>query len=454
MSRLSSSIDVARLSADLHADIGLRLIATGLEALDSLRDAVEGPAVVLTDSVPKLRRGEDLLVEVERRLPGGARRAVLDGRDGRVHADEATLETAAGLAAGSEWLVTVGSGTLADIGKAVSTRHEGMRHVVVQTATSVNGFADDQSVLLVNGVKRTTHTRWPDTLIADADVLVAAPVALNLAGVGDLLAMFTAPADWKLAHMLGMADSYSSDVVSLVRSHGPKVLELAPRLGAGDRDAATAIAEVLALSGVSMGAAGTTAPASGMEHTVSHLIEMAMNRQGRDAAFHGAQVGVTSIVASVLWSRVRRRLQSRRVTLEFPSDAEMSNRVQAAFAQLDPSGAMAAECWRLYTKKLRRWRDGGAAIAGVDWGRIDSAVGELLADPAELAGSLARAAAPVRFAALDPPVDAALVRWALLNCHLMRDRFTVADLAFFSGEWDEAAVDSVLGEAAAFGAGL
>jgi glycerol-1-phosphate dehydrogenase [NAD(P)+] len=46
------------------------------------------------------------------------------------------------------------------------------------------------------------------------------------------------------------------------------------------------------------------------------------------------------------------------------------------------------------------------------------------------------------------------VRWALLNCHLMRDRFTVADLATFGNLWDEAAVDAALAEAAALGGGL
>ena len=52
-------------------------------------------------------------------------------------------------------ILSVGSGTIADIGKVVSARL-GLPHVVVQTAASVNGFSDDQSVLLVDGVKRTT----------------------------------------------------------------------------------------------------------------------------------------------------------------------------------------------------------------------------------------------------------------------------------------------------------
>ena len=49
------------------------------------------------------------------------------------------------------------------------------------------------------------------------DVLVDAPVAMTASGFADLIAMFTAPADWYLANLLGMDDSYSPTVVALAR---------------------------------------------------------------------------------------------------------------------------------------------------------------------------------------------------------------------------------------------
>ena len=451
-SHLSRLLDLDRLAVELGAPIGLRTVALGPNALDALTGLVDGPVAVLTDGVPKRRANLEVLDEVERRLPKDATRAVLIGPHGRVHADEATIDGAVAQVAGASCLVTVGSGTLADIGKAVSFRLDRLPHFVVQTATSVNGFADDQSVLLINGVKRTTHTRWPDAVIADADVLAGAPPALNVAGVGDLLAMFTAPADWSLAHLLGMADTYSASAVSLARRHGTRVLSLAPRLAGGDPEAATDVAEVLAYSGISMGVAGTTAPASGMEHTVSHLIEMAMNRRGQEAAYHGAQVGVSTVVAAVLWKRVLRRLRER-LALNFPTADQMGERVRGAFASLDPSGAMGDECWRLYSRKLGRWSDSRSRLDAIDWRTVEDAVAPLLGAPADLAGSLKAAGAPVRFSELNPPVAPDLVRWALASCHLMRDRFTVADLAFFMGEWDSSQVDAVLEDAASFGGG-
>ena len=228
--------------------------------------------------------------------------------------------------------MTIGSGTLVDIGKAVSGRSGGLFHVVVQTALSVNGYTDDQSVLLVDGVKRTTPTRWPDIVIADTDVLSAAPPALNAAGVGDLMAMFTAPADWQLASLIGLGEGYREPLVSMVRASGAGLLSVAARLWERDPQAIDFVARVLTLSGLSMGAAGTTAPASGAEHTMSHLMEMAANADGANSAFHGAQVGACTVLAALVWKLVRTRLAVGEVALSFPGEAELEPRVRAAFA--------------------------------------------------------------------------------------------------------------------------
>ena len=68
----------------------------------------------------------------------------------------------------------------------------------------------------------------------------------------------------------------------------------------------------------------------------------------------------------------------------------------------------------------------------------------LLVDPERLFEALVTAGVPSRFADLDPAVDLETARWAVANCHLMRDRFTVADLADLLGVWDDDTVDEVL----------
>jgi glycerol-1-phosphate dehydrogenase [NAD(P)+] len=459
----STAFDVQRYAAP-GRPVGLRAVEIGADALfrlpamiRAIAAAPAGRVVVLSDAVPKKRLGEEATALVTSLLSGTSgvsevHRVTVPEGAGGVHADERTVATAADGAMGASVIVTVGSGTVADIGKAVTARLRDPAHVIVQTALSVNGYADDQSVLLIDGVKRTTPTRWPDGLIADTQLLAEAPLPLNLAGVGDLLAMFTAPADWRIAWLLGMDDRYAEDVVTMVREHGPAVLRAAPLLREADAGAIELTAKILTLSGVGMGLAGTTAPASGAEHTVSHLLEMAATRQGRPSAYHGAQVGAAAVLAALVWRHVRQRVRAGVRLMRCPSQDQMRPAVRQAFSSLDPSGAMAEECWRGYQRKLARWRERHGDADQLDPAHLDDAA-RLLEEPAVLRAALRRSGAPARMAQLDPPVDAQAARWALANCHLMRDRFTVVDLACLLGVWEPADVDAVLAEAGIAGPG-
>jgi glycerol-1-phosphate dehydrogenase [NAD(P)+] len=78
----------------------------------------------------------------------------------------------------------------------------------------------------------------------------------------------------------------------------------------------------------------------------------------------------------------------------------------------------------------------------------------MVAPPERLGAALAEAGAPVRFGELDPPASPETVRWALRNCHLMRNRFTLSDLLFVLGWWNEAFVERLLERARSVGGGL
>lgn len=369
-----------------------------------------------------------------------------------VHADADTLAIALEAVRSADLLVTVGSGTLTDIGKYVSAKLGGLPHIVVQTAASVNGFGDDQSVLVVEGVKRTTPTRWVDLLIIDSGVIGGAPSKMNRAGLGDLLASYTAPADWLLARQVGQDDSFSPAVVALARDHVDIVLDRAAGIGHGEAGALEALGAALTLSGIAMGAAGKTAPGSGMEHTSSHLIEMTDHGT---SALHGAQVGVLSVLAACLWRIVRTDVSGGALTeLRIPDQQEMRARIVEAFAAADPTGAMAAECFSDYRRKLERLHEKAPSPATLaeGWPAFERAVAPLLAEPQALAQALIAAGAPTHLSELG--IEPERARWALLNCHLMRDRFTIADLAFLLGRWDEAGVDAVVRMAESFGVGL
>jgi glycerol-1-phosphate dehydrogenase [NAD(P)+] len=130
--------------------------------------------------------------------------------------------------------------------------------------------------------------------------------------------------------------------------------------------------------------------------------------------------------------------------------------VREAFADLDPTGAVGNECWSDYSKKLERWRghrDGFEAFLN-DWPRHRDELRELVASPERLGRALTDAGAPARFGDLDPPVSPQMARWAIRNCCLMRNRFTIADLLFFLGLWDDVFVERLLDRARSVGGGL
>jgi glycerol-1-phosphate dehydrogenase [NAD(P)+] len=193
-----------------------------------------------------------------------------------------------------------------------------------------------------------------------------------------------------------------------------------------------------------------------MEHTISHLLDMAA--KGRNA-LHGAQVGVATVIAALTWRHVRRRIAEDGMRLTFPEADRMRRRVEAAFDPIDPSGAMSRECMADYDAKLARWHEcqpGLTDPAGLTaaWPGHEKTLDALLVEPVRLVEALRKVGAPLRFGHLDPPVDPDTARWAVANCHLMRSRFTVADLAWFLGAWTDDDVDTVLAEASTLDAGL
>ena len=454
-----TGFDLAAVTATLTAaPEATRLRAIGLGHVAHTVDTVprlvtdlasDGAVAVLAASSTLVYRGGDLTAHVVAQLAElrPVKLIVLGPTDGHLHADENTLVDAITAARGAAAVVSVGSGTVTDIGKVVAERCGVSAHVVVQSAASVNGFADDQAVVLRDGVKRTVPSRWPDALVIDSEVLAGAPQAMNLAGIGDLAAMFTAPADWYLASVLGIDTSYAPAVVELVHRHSRRLLQLGEPVGRGDPAALAELGDLLTLSGLAMGAAGRTAPSSGMEHVVSHLLDM----NGGPQRLHGAQVGVATVAAAATWRHVRSAVE-RGCRPRMLDSAVQRGRVEAAFDHL--GAPVVQECWHSYQRKLNWLATHPQAVSALvdGWATHEVTLGGLLIDPAELTSALSAAGVPTRFGDLDPPVDTATARWALAHCHLMRDRFTIADLADLLGIWNERAVASVLaGEPAVSG---
>lgn len=455
--RLSTAPDAGSIRA-----IGLGSIVHGDGALLALADILRRAEVdddssitVLSDATRK-RYGErdvlDVALEVLRAHFAVDLELVATTPEGTVLADEDTVADAVDKVGrrAPVGLVSVGSGTVTDIAKVVA-RELSLTHVVVQTAASVNGFTDDQSVLLINGAKRTTPSRWPDALVIDPGVIANAPIAMTRSGLGDQLSMFSAAADWYLANAVGFDTSYSPTLVSMMRDGVDDLLRNGADLRRGERAAVCALADCLARGGIAMGAAGRTAPSSGLEHTISHLLEMHADANAEPSASHGSQVGVSSVVAALVWRRVQQRLVDGVATVH-PENVATRERVLDAFAHLDASGSTALECWRLYERKATWITEHLDELTEVvnKWAVHMRDVDELLQPIGVVAAALRDAEAPVLFRQLSPAPEPAVVAWALTNCHLLRDRFGIVDLADLIGAWGPEDVAAVLHEVEEF----
>ena len=403
--------------------------------------------VLLVDSTQILRNGQDLKALVRADLEGDYEVDLLVlGEGGHLYADDDALNTATKALAGASAVVSVGSGTISDIAKVASSRQNNVPHILVQTAASVDGYTDNVSVVLKSGAKRTIDSRWPDVVLADTEVISSAPTELNTSGFGELLSLFTAPADWWLAAQLGTDKTFHTTPRDLLLTFAGNPGEWGAGISDGNRTAVEQLTKVLAIRGIGTGIAGTTACLSGVEHLVSHMLDMYAAAHHHETGLHGKQVGVASVVAATAWEYLLDQMRSgREIKLRTSKDL-LRELVESVFAECDPSGKLASECWGDYSAKLDALARAEQAILYVTTcaDAIESALGATLPDSRSLVKGLYLAGAAYSADQLDDWVSPEVWRWAVSNCHLMRNRVTVIDLLDAVGWWTTDDIDAIL----------
>jgi len=197
-----------------------------------------------------------------------------------------------------EAIVGLGGGKALDVAKYVAFLAR-LPYYAVPTSLSNDGFASPQSSLTVGGRRRSLAAAIPSAVVLDLEVCKDAPRTLWLSGVGDLVSKLTAIFDWKLAfHRRGEP---VNDFAALMSDATVYQFLALPSF---DLDGARLLATALMLNGIAMEICGSSRPASGSEHLISHALD-AISARPR---LHGLQVGV----ATYLISRVQDN-QSQRI---------------------------------------------------------------------------------------------------------------------------------------------
>ena len=190
-------------------------------------------------------------------------------------------------------VIAVGGGVINDTCKVVASA-KNVPDIIVATAPSMDGFASATSSMERGGLKVSLNTKCPDAVIGDPTILSTAPKHMVASGIGDMLAKYVSLVEWQIAKVI--IDEYYCPVVSKMVSGALEVCVIsAPLAVEGDKDALCAVMEGLVISGLAMNYAGVSRPASGMEHYISHIIDMRALEFGTPWDLHGIQCGIATL---------------------------------------------------------------------------------------------------------------------------------------------------------------
>jgi glycerol-1-phosphate dehydrogenase [NAD(P)+] len=315
-------------------------------------------------------------------------------------------------------LLAVGSGVINDLTKWIS--HE--RHIpyyVVATAASMNGYASANVAASVKGVKILLNATAPKCVFVSPPVIENAPDELTSAGLGDALAKPVSSADWKLNNIL-FNEYFCPFAVEIVEDFETTYFDHPEKIKQKDPETLKALFKTLFYSGIAMTIAGTSAPASGGEHLLSHTLDMLAYRDGKQHDLHGRQVGVGTVLSAALYEKV---FAEQKITWQ-----KLPREIDTQFW-----GSLSAEVSKQYKEKLVK-ADLAYNILQEPgkWEEIKEEIKPHLRDPAKIKNCLQQAGAAYQIKDIcDLNEEEFTNTW--LKSHQMRARFTILDLAFMAG---------------------
>lgn len=224
--------------------------------------------------------------------------------------------------AGCDTIVAVGSGVINDIGKIVSAT-SGKPYIIVATAPSMDGYASASSSMTRDGLKISLPSRSADVIIGDTDILCAAPMHMMRSGLGDMLAKYVSICEWRIAALI-TGEYYCEEIAGLVRSALKTCIDHAPGLLKREEAAVQAVFEGLVIGGVAMNYAGLSRPASGVEHYISHVLDMRGVEFDLPVELHGIQCAVGTRIAVALYEKLRKLTPDREKALAYAAAFDFS----------------------------------------------------------------------------------------------------------------------------------
>ncbi len=227
----------------------------------------------------------------------------------------------------AEIIVGIGSGVIQDLCKYVSFFNN-IPYVIVATAPSMDGYASNGAAMITDGMKVTYSAGLPKAIIGDIDVLCNAPIDMIKAGYGDIIGKFSALNDWKLSHLIN-GEYFCDYIYNLTYEQIKATINLADGILKREENSIKTLMEALVVIGILMSFAGSSRPASGSEHHLSHFFEITGIINSEEYFPHGIDVAYSTVITS----EIREKLLSQpfKDKIYRPKTADYQSKMQEIY---------------------------------------------------------------------------------------------------------------------------
>ncbi len=334
----------------------------------------------------------------------------------KVYAEEYYFPEIRTHSADKDFIVTVGTGSVTDMGKFVGNE-TGKPVIAFPTAPSMNAYTSGVAAYLANGIKMTTGVKPCTGVLIDTRINSQAPMILIQSGFADSLAKAFANADWKINAIL-TGEHYCTLPLKITTASEAHYKTHGDKIQARDEATIASLMEGLTMGGFSMVLAGKSAPASGGEHLISHSLDMYAHRNNREVySYHGLQVGLGVLFSALLFERLQNVSTPIRRTIDY--DATITK----LFGDESPK----------FKKAFANKKDNIDTFLN-HWDELKPVFSR---PPSykEILGYLQKTGCPTRFSEID--VDEALIGFVSQSARYIRDRITLLDIADELGVLEE-----------------
>ncbi len=192
-------------------------------------------------------------------------------------------------------IIGFGGGRVLDVAK-ISAGKNRIRFISIPTILSNDGGASPISVITnKKGIPVSHLTNPPYGIIVDYSIIRKAPIRHLRAGVGDLISNLSAVFDCRLAQKR-KKERVNNEILKLAEIGAQRLLKIKTK-NIKSQKFLECLCDGLLKSGLAMCYVGSSRPASGSEHKISHSMDYLF--PGRDA-LHGEQVGISTLFTMAL----------------------------------------------------------------------------------------------------------------------------------------------------------